>query len=152
MNSLDAEFDPSIYANYGTGTIFGTVASGGILTATSETGNVSVGDLIISGGVNYPILAQSGTYGTRVFIVGGLPTSASSATYSAQKVYTQPQMRFEFNTLGEVPDEVVLPTGIANISVRASNYSFSLTAGTVNNDGQIPVGRYMLKLVFECYE
>jgi len=152
MNSVDAEYDPSIYANYASGTITGTVAAGGILTATAETGNVSVGDLILSGGAYYPVLAQSGTYGTRVFVVGGLPTNASSATYNAQKVYTQPQMRFEFNTLGEVPDEITLPTGVGNITVRASNYSFSLTTGTINNDGQIPVGKYMLKLVFECWK
>lgn len=152
MNSMDAEFDPAIYANYATGTITGTVAAGGILTATAETGNVSVGDLILSGGVYYPVLAQSGTYGTRTFIVGSLPTNASSASYSAQRVFTQPQMRFEFNTLGEVPDEVVPPQGLGNITVRTTNYSFSTTPGTINNDGLIPVGKYMLKLVFECWK
>lgn len=151
MDSMDAEFDPAIYASYPTGTIVGTVAAGGILTATSETGNVSVGDTILSGGVYYPVLAVSGTYGTRVFVVGSLPTSASSATYSAVKVYTQPQMRFAINTLDSVPEDITLPYGISNITVRASNYSLGLTAGTVNNDGQIPVGKYMLKLVFECY-
>jgi hypothetical protein len=152
MDTMDAEYDPSIYASYSSGTITGTVAAGGILTATAETGNVSVGDTILLSGVYYPVLAQSGSYGTRVFVVGSLPTNAVSATYNALKIYTSPQMRFAFSTLDSVPEDIAMPYGISNITVRATNYSFGLTTGAINNDGIIPVGKYMLKLIFECYE
>ena len=155
MERVVSEPNQVILSQTTTGTITGTVGGGAtahVLTATSETLNAQAGDYVSSGGQFYLIMSVTGTYGTRVFYTTGLPTNATSATYTTVRLGGATQQFYVVDTTAASPEDISIPTGISQIQVRTTNYALITGQFSNANVGHIPVGDYFLKLIFECYE